>query len=93
MDYEFSSVKELFERVRPALRAKIAEFQRMGYQNVTESDIWNYLIDAKWRKGKDLMLSDIVSDIMNFHYSDFQKNMEHSVESEKQPFVDSVEIL
>lgn len=65
MDYEFSSKEELFQRVKPALKAKLNEFQRLGYSYVQEIDIWNYLIENVWSKAKDLMLSDIVNDILH----------------------------
>ena len=65
MDYEFSSKEELFQRVKPALKAKLNEFQRLGYSYVQEVDIWNYLIENVWSKAKDLMLSDIVNDILH----------------------------
>ena len=64
MDYEFSSKEELFQRVKPALKAKVNEFQRLGYKYVQELDVWNYLIENVWCKAKDLMLSDIVNDIL-----------------------------
>lgn len=65
MDYEFSSKEEVFQRVKPALKAKLNEFQRLGYSYVQEVDIWNYLIENIWSKAKDLMLSDIVNDILH----------------------------
>lgn len=65
MDYEFSSKEELFQRVKPALKAKINEFHRLGYKHVQELDVWNYLIENVWCKSKDLMLSDIVNDILH----------------------------
>lgn len=64
MDYEFSSKEELFQRVKPALKAKVNEFKRLGYKYVQEVDVWNYLIENVWCKAKDLMLSDIVNDIL-----------------------------
>ena len=64
MDYEFSSQKELFMRVRPALRSKCSELKRLGYSKIKEFDIWNYLIIKKWKQAQGLMLSDIVNDIM-----------------------------
>ena len=63
MDFEFSSKEELYQRVSPALRAKVMELKRLGYPYIKEVDIWNYLIETKWCKGHDLMLSDIVNDI------------------------------
>lgn len=65
MDLEFSSLKDLYLRVEPALNAKIVEFKRLNYSNIKKEDIWNYLVEAKWKQGKDLMLSDIVNDILN----------------------------
>ena len=65
MDYEFSSKEELFQRVKPALKAKVNEFKRLGYKYVQEVDVWNYLIENKWCKSRNLMLSDIVNDILH----------------------------
>lgn len=65
MDYEFSTKEELFKRVKPALKAKEIELHRLGYTYISDIDIWNYLIQIKWKQAKDLMLSDIVSDIMH----------------------------
>ena len=67
MDYEFSSQEELFTRVRPALQAKEIELQRLGYSYIKDIDIWNYLIEVKWKTSKNLMLSDIVNDIMHIN--------------------------
>ena len=65
MDYEFSSKEELFQRVKPALNAKVGELHRFGYTYINQMDVWNYLIENIWIKSKDLMLSDIVSDILH----------------------------
>ena len=65
MDFEFNSQEELFKRVKPALNAKVMELHRLGYSYITIDDIWNYLVETKWKKGKDLMLSDIVSNIIH----------------------------
>ena len=85
MDYDFSSLAELYERVLPALNAKEVEFHRLGYSDVKGIFIWNYLIVKKWKKAKGLMLSDIVSDIMNLDcskfYSDFLKIKEKGSDS------------
>ncbi len=77
MDYEFSSQKELFMRVRPALRSKCSELARLGFSSIKEFDIWNYLIIKKWRIAHGLMLSDIVSDIMNINGNEVANYIEH----------------
>ena len=65
MEIIFSSKEELYNRVKPALNAKAVELHRLGYSYIQAVDIWNYLIEVKWTKSKDLMLSDIVDDIMH----------------------------
>ena len=65
MDFEFNSKEELYLSVRPALIAKSSELSRLGYSFVTDIDIWNYLIQVKWIKSKNLYLCDVVHDIFN----------------------------
>jgi len=65
MGIEFNSVEELYKRVRPALSSKVKETKRCGITIVKEEDIWNYLIDSKWKNGNGLELFNIVDDILN----------------------------
>ncbi|MCI8347577.1 MAG: hypothetical protein HFJ12_06520 [Bacilli bacterium] len=65
MDFEFHTQKELYDRVKPALHAKLQELKRLNYNGIQELDIWRYLIEIKWKSSKNLMLSDIVSDIIH----------------------------
>ena len=50
MDFEFNSLKELYEHIKPALEAKVSEMQRVGYSYIKAEDIWNYLKEIKWKK-------------------------------------------
>ena len=95
MDYEFHSQKELYDRVLPALRAKVEEFRRLGYSNVKVYDIWNYLIFHKWKNETGLMLSDIVNDIMNVDCKIVDTYLrEKEMNSEKeQNLLESAEII
>ena len=65
MDLEFSSLKDLYLRVEPALKAKKTELDRLGLSYISQNNVWEYLVENKWKQGKDLMLSDIVDDILN----------------------------
>ena len=67
---EFISIEELFERVSPALNLKVREAISMGLNNITDIYIWNYLTDAKWKNGNNLMLCDMVDDILNLDLSE-----------------------
>lgn len=65
MDIEFNSIKELYERLLPALNTKIAELKRYDLDYIKKEDIWNYLKVNKWEKATDLKLYQMVDDILN----------------------------
>lgn len=65
MDINFSSLEELFNRLKPALRAKRRELKENGYGYLKIEDIWNYLKEEKWTYSNNLSLNDMVSDILN----------------------------
>lgn len=57
--------RDLFEKVLPALKARVSELKRSGIRFVTEKDIWNYNKENKWMKVSGLTLAQLVDDIMN----------------------------
>lgn len=63
MNDEFQSIRELYQRVLPALRTKVHMLEKKGIYSVTEEEIWDLLMD-KWKKGRGLTLFDIVDDIL-----------------------------
>ena len=65
MDIEFNNVKELYERLKPALNTKVIELQRNDIDYIKVEDIWNYLKDSKWSKANNLLLYEMVDDILN----------------------------
>ena len=87
MDFEFHSLEELWNRVHPALRVKVKDFKRLGLNNFSDRDIWDYLIESKWKQGVNLMLSDIVDDIMKLDSSEFKKYM-NEIKQETDSFID-----
>lgn len=64
-DIEFSSVMDLYTRVKPALNSKIKELKREKWDYIKEEDIWNYLIKTKWKNASGLVLCDVVDDILH----------------------------
>ena len=70
MDYEFKSKEDLYKRILPTLRLKVKELNRFGFKEVECSNIWDYLIETKWKMGFNLQLSDIVNDILYLKVSD-----------------------
>ncbi|MDD3392779.1 MAG: post-transcriptional regulator [Bacilli bacterium] len=65
MDITFNSKTELYERLKPALLTKQEEMRRHGFPYIKKEDIWNYLIEIKWKNAQNLSLYDMVSDILN----------------------------
>ena len=61
---EFKSLKELYNRVKPALYSKLKEIRNMGFKYVNEKDIWNYLIENVWKDKQNLELHELISDIL-----------------------------
>ncbi len=94
MDYEFSSKEELFQRVKPALNAKVGELHRFGYTYINQMDVWNYLIENIWIKSKDLMLSDIVNDILHTDNKKIDAYLKSKITDERsQYFEKNIEVL
>lgn len=58
--------------VRPALKSKREEFILLGYDNVTEEDIWGFLTKKKWRKAEEpLKLYEIVQHILSLKVGEY----------------------
>lgn len=70
-DIKFSSLKELYDRIKPALHSKEKELHLAGYKFITSDDIFNYLKEAKWSKKNNLTLNELVSDILLTPNEDF----------------------
>lgn len=71
---EFKSAKELYDRVLPALYSKVKEVRNLGFANITEKDIWNYLVNSTWKTKRNLQLHDLISDILyadNYKLNDY----------------------
>lgn len=83
MDIQFTSVKELYDRLRPALRTKKNEMIRCGYSYIQEEDIWNYLKEMKWKNASNLSLYEMVGDVLNIDNDTIDSYMKHKLKSEK----------
>ena len=65
MNTEFTTLEQLYERLKPALRTKMREMRSLGYAYIREEDIWNYLKEVKWINSKNLLLFEMVRDVLN----------------------------
>lgn len=69
MDIEFNNIKELYDRLTPALNTKLAELKRNDLDYIKKDDIWNYLRITKWTSANNLLLYQMVDDILNLDNS------------------------
>ena len=73
MDIEFKSVKDLYERLIPALDAKVNELKRRDLDYIKREDIWNYLKISKWENADNLLLYQMVDDILKLDNSEIDE--------------------
>ena len=65
MDIEFRNIEELKKRMMPALRIRVKELREKNY-SVTTDELWEYFVRI-WQEHKNLTLSDLVDDVLNFN--------------------------
>ena len=61
----FSSIKELYNRLLPALKSKKKLINNEGFKNIKEKDIWEFMYVTRWQNETGLTLADMVSDILH----------------------------
>jgi len=63
---EHEHMYEQFRKnVRPAIKSKLEELKMLGYGAVTEDEMWEYLLNKRWKKPKEnTRLYEIVADIL-----------------------------
>lgn len=57
--------------LRRSLKKKLREFHRAGYLNVVESEMWDYLIEKRWKFSQDKTIAEYKNDIKNMVINDF----------------------
>lgn len=59
-------------QVEPALISKLEEFRLLGYKEVSESSLWDFLTRKKWKKAKEeIRIYEIIDDILSVKVSDY----------------------
>lgn len=61
---KFDHILKLRKKLSPVLRTKVNELRKNGICNITEQEIWNYLVVTKWKNKEELYLSEMVDDIL-----------------------------
>ena len=79
----FSSLEELYKRVKPALNSKLKDLTRLGVFYVQKADIWNYLKNNFWCKKNNLTLGEIVNDIMTVTNAELEAYVQSIIKRDK----------
>ena len=65
MEEKFDSLKELYQRLLPALRSKKKEMEREKMLGISELDLFSYFCEFVWKEKTALTLGEMVHDILN----------------------------
>ena len=72
---QIKTQKDLYNKLKPALRTKKHELYNEGFKVIREIDIWNCCKELFWKKSPTLSLASMVNDILNTSTEDFEKYM------------------
>ena len=93
---EFKSLRELYDRVSPALYSKVKEVRNLGFKYITEKDIWNYLVEKLWKNKVNLELHELISDIINcdnLMLNDYVMNILNSLKDKEDIITDKENLM
>ena len=79
MDIEFNNIKELYDRLTPALNAKVTELKRNDLDYIKKDDIWNYLKTKKGSSANNLLLYQMVDDILNLNNNEIDEYVKEEI--------------
>lgn len=70
---EYTSQYDLYKNLLPVFNVKKRLILHSKYKNITNEDIWLYLIETKWKKSHNLTISEIVNDIITIDIEKINK--------------------
>ena len=74
-DFKFKSLEELYLKLLPAFKVKVADLKRNKIFNINEENIWEYLKINYWQNKKDLTLGEMVNDILTVRCEELVNNI------------------
>lgn len=70
---EYTSQYDLYKKLLPVFNVKKRLILHSKYKNITNEDIWLYLVETKWKKSHNLCISEIVNDIITIDLEKLSK--------------------
>ncbi|MFY4774755.1 post-transcriptional regulator [Metabacillus sp. RGM 3146] len=62
------------QHVMPFIKSKLEEFRILGYNHVTEKELWVYLTKKKWKAMQEPLVHELVRDIMSVKAGEFMNH-------------------
>lgn len=60
------------EKVQPVIQSKVDELHLLGYDRVTENEVWECMIKKVWKKQhEEKKLYEVVNDILTLSANDY----------------------
>jgi hypothetical protein len=90
-----AGMRQLRQKVKPAIESKLEEFELLGYGHINEQEIWDYLEKKRWQKQEKPLhqvVNDILTlkpgDIINFMAMESYKNTSYQKENFREQWHD-----
>lgn len=64
---ESHKIYNLRKKMLPVLRTKVHELNKAGIPNVSMDEVWQFLVQAKWKDMEDITLSEMTNDILSLN--------------------------
>jgi len=91
---EKKTVQEWKEIVQPALTSKCDEFRLIGYQDISEDEIWNCLEEKVWKGNPVKRLYEVTADIFHLPSSTYMNYKRvGALKVDKNDLMSSIEAL
>lgn len=68
-------VQEWKQYIEPVLKSKVQEFKLLGYNKVTQEEIWNCLVERIWKGNPERRLHEIVQDVYHLSANEYMNYM------------------
>lgn len=88
-EIKFKNLKDLYDRLLPALKSKKREVHKNGLKYIHEEDIWNYLKNYKWSTSEYLDLGTMVNDIFSININELNDYVKDEIKKYHRPLNES----
>src|SRR5690625_390336 len=91
---EKRSVQDWKSHIQPALISKQSEFRLIGYDEVTEEEIWQCLKDKIWKGNPEKQVHEVIQDIFHLPVNTYMNYIQmDALQVKEDDLMSSIEAL